>query len=320
MRRREFIVGLGSAAAAWPRAARAQQPDKVRRIGVIMGFSVQNYEAKRRVTAFERKLADLGWKDGIDLQIEYRWPGNPPDRLRADIAEIVRSSPDAILVTNEPTLSFTSVATSTIPIVFANVTNAILARHYDNVTGIIAIEPQVAEKWVSVLKDLVPGIERVGFLHGRPSAPKEFLQSAEAAASSHGLKLVATAATGPTLDATIAQFAAEPNGGLLVMPSFITAILHPRIIRAAAQNRVPVIYGHRFFAADGGLISYGPDIAQSFAQAASYIDRILKGETPADLPLQPPSRYDLVINLKTAKTLGLTIPETLLATADEVIQ
>jgi putative tryptophan/tyrosine transport system substrate-binding protein len=324
MRRREFVAGIGGAA-AWPVVAWAQQRDKVRRIGVIMGFSVQNSEAERRVAAFERKLAELGWKDGIDLQIEYRWPGNPPDRLRADIAEIVRSSPDAILVTNEPTLSFTSVATSTIPIVFANVTFAILARHYDNVTGIIAIEPQVAEKWVSVLKDLVPGIERVGFLHAPPSAPKDFLQRVDAAAALHGLKLVPvvlplTLPGQPTLETTIAQFAAEPNGGLVVMPSFITAIVHPRIIGAAAQNRVPAIYGHRFFAADGGLISYGPDIAQSFAQAASYIDRILKGETPADLPLQPPSRYDLVINLKTAKTLGLTIPKTLLATADEVIQ
>jgi putative tryptophan/tyrosine transport system substrate-binding protein len=160
MRRREFIGGLGSAA-AWPLAARAQQPDKVRRIGVIMGFSVQNSEAKRRVAAFERTLAELGWKDGIDLEIEYRWPGNPADRLRADVAEIVNLNPDAILVTNEPTLSFTSVATSTIPIVFVNVTYAGLARHYENVTGIIAIEPQVAEKWVSVLKDLVPGIESV---------------------------------------------------------------------------------------------------------------------------------------------------------------
>jgi putative tryptophan/tyrosine transport system substrate-binding protein len=322
MRRREFIGGLGSAA-AWPLAARAQQPDKVRRIGVIMGFSVQNSEAKRRVAAFERTLAELGWKDGIDLEIEYRWPGNPPDRLRADIAEIVNLNPDAILVTNEPTLSFTSVATSTIPIVFVNVTYAGLARHYDNVTGIIAIEPQVAEKWVLVLKDLVPGIERVGFFHAPPSAPEEFLRSVEAAAASHGLKIVSAAMSrpgGPVLETTIAEFAAEPNGGLVVMPSFITATLRPRIIRAAAQNRVPAIYGHRFFTAEGGLISYGPDIAQSFAQAASYIDRILKGETPAGLPLQPPSRYDLVINLKTAKTLGLTIPETLLATADEVIQ
>jgi putative ABC transport system substrate-binding protein len=200
------------------------------------------------------------------------------------------------------------------------VTYAGLARHYDNVTGIIAIEPRVAEKWISILKALVPGIERVGFLHAVSSAPKDFLQSVEAAAASHRLNLIPTAASGRTLDTTIAEFAAEPNGGLVVMPSFITAILRPRIIRAAAQNRIPAIYGHRFFAAEGGLISYGTDIAQSFSQAASYIDRILKGEMPADLPLQPPSRYDLVINLKTAKTLGLTIPETLLATADEVIQ
>jgi putative ABC transport system substrate-binding protein len=153
-----------------------------------------------------------------------------------------------------------------------------------------------AEKWVSALTDLVPGIERVGFLHASPSAPKEFFQHVEAAAASHGLKLVPVAlarASAVMVDTAVAQFAAEPNGGLIVMPSFITALLRPRIIRAAAQYRVPAIYGHRFFAAEGGLISYGTDIAQSFAQAASYIDRILKGEAPADLPLQPPSRYDL---------------------------
>ena len=154
----------------------------------------------------------------------------------------------------------------------------------------------------------------------RQRASKEFFQYIEAAAASHGLKLVSMEASGRTLDTTIAQFAAEPNGGLIVMPSFITAILRARIIAAAMQYRVPAIYGHRFFATDGGLISYGTDIAQSFAQAASYIDRILKGETPADLPLQPPSRYDLVLNLKTAKALGLEIPPTLLGLADEVIE
>jgi putative ABC transport system substrate-binding protein len=316
MRRRDFIAGLGSA--AWPLAAKAQQPDKVRRIGVLMGFSEQDSEARRWVAAFERKLAELGWKGGIDLRIEYRWPGNPPDRLSAHAADIVNLNPDAILVTSPPTLAYT--ATRTIPIVFANVTSANLERHHDNVTGIIAVEPQVAEKWVSVLKEIVPGIERVGFLNAPASTPKAFFQHIEAAAASHGLKLVPTAASGRTLDTTIAQFAAEPNGGLVVMPSFITAILRPRIIAAAAQYRVPAIYGHRFFAAEGGLIAYGTDIAQSFAQAASYIDRILKGETPADLPLQPPSRYDLVLNLKTAKAMGLDVPVNVLALADEVIE
>jgi len=269
----------------------------------------------------------LGWKTGIDLRIEYRWPGNSSNRLRAHAAEIVNLNPDAILVSNELTLAFTSGATRTIPIVFANVTNPRLERHYDNVTGIIAVEPQVAEKWVSVLKELVPGIERVGFLNVPTSTRKEFFAHIDTAAASYGLKLVPTAASGPGLDttivgpeATIAQFAADPNGGLVVMPSFITAILRARIIKAAAQYRVPAIYGHRFFAAEGGLISYGTDIAQCFAQAASYIDRILKGETPADLPLQPPSRYDLVLNLKTAKALGLEIPPTLLGLADEVIE
>jgi putative ABC transport system substrate-binding protein len=318
MRRRDFIAGLG--AAAWPLATRAQQPDKVRRIGVLMGFSEQDSEARRWVAAFERKLAELGWKEGIDLRIEYRWPGNPADRLRAHAADIVNLNPDAILVTNPPTLAFTSTATRTIPIVFANVTSGSLERHYGNVTGIIAVEPQVAEKWVSMLKELVPRIERVGFLNAPTSTPKEFFQHIEAAAASHGLKLVPTTASGRTLDTTIAQFAAEPNGGLVVMPSFITAILGPRIIAAAAQYRVPAIYGHRFFAAEGGLISYGIDIAQSFAQAAYYIDRILKGETPADLPLQPPSRYDLVLNHKTAKAMGLDVPVNVLVLADEVIE
>jgi putative tryptophan/tyrosine transport system substrate-binding protein len=171
-----------------------------------------------------------------------------------------------------------------------------------------------------VLKEFVPRIERVGFLNAPTSTPNEFFQHIEAAAASHGLKLVPTVASGRTLDTTIAEFAAEPNGGLVVMPSFITAILRPRIIAAAAQYRVPAIYGHPFFAAEGGLISYGTDIAQSFAQAASYIDRILKGETPADLPLQPPCRYDLVLNLKTAKAMGLEVPVNVLALAGEVIE
>jgi putative tryptophan/tyrosine transport system substrate-binding protein len=163
MRRRDFIAGLGMAVG--PLAASAQQPDRVRRIGVLMGFSEQDSEARRWVAAFERKLAELGWKTGIDLRIEYRWPGNSTNRLRAHAAEIVNLNPNAILVSNEPTLTFTWSATRTIPIVFANVTNPSLERHYDNVTGIIAVEPQVAEKWVSVLKELVPGIKRVGFLN-----------------------------------------------------------------------------------------------------------------------------------------------------------
>jgi putative tryptophan/tyrosine transport system substrate-binding protein len=320
MRRREFIAGLG--AAAWPLAASAQQQSgRVRRIGVLMGASEQNSEARRWVTAFERKLAELGWKEGIDLQIEFRWlPRNSPDQLRAYAAEMVNLNPDAILVTNEPTLAFTSTATRAIPIVFANVTSPSLQRHYDNVTGIIAVEPQVTEKWVSVLKELIPGIERVGFLNASTSTSKEFVQHIEAAAASHRLKLVPAALSGNAPDVAIAQFATEPNGGLVVMPSFITAILRSRIIAAAAQHRVPAIYGHRFFAAEGGLISFGTDIAQSFAQAASYIDRILKGETPAGLPLQPPSRYDLVLNLKTARAMALDVPPNMLALADEVIE
>jgi putative tryptophan/tyrosine transport system substrate-binding protein len=205
-----------------------------------MGFFEQGSEARRWVAAFEQKLAELDWKVGTDLRIEYRWP--PPDRLSANAADIVNLNPDAILVTSPPTLASASTATRTIPIVFANVTSANLERHYDNVTGVIAVEPQVAEKWVSVLKELVPTIERVAL---PASTPKEFFQQIEAAADSHGLKLVRmdfpTRASGLSPDTTIAPFASEPNGGLVVMPSYIIARVRSRIIAAASASGLRLV-------------------------------------------------------------------------------
>jgi putative ABC transport system substrate-binding protein len=319
MHRREFITVLGSGSVAWPFAATAQLGDRVRRVGVLMGFSDRNPEAKRWVTVFERKLGELGWKEGTDLLIDYRWPGSPPDRLRAHAAELVSLNPEALLASNSPTLAFLGTATRTIPIVFANV-SGVLARQSGNITGVLPVEPQITEKWVSVIKELVPDIKRLAFVCAQYNISGEFVRGVEIAADRYGLKVVPIAASRPSVNSAIAKFAAEPHGGMVVMPDFVTAVLRDLIITAATQYRLPAIYGHRFFATDYGLMSYGTDIAESFSQAALYVDRILKGEKPADLPLQLPARYDLVINLRAASTIGLTVPETLLARADEVLQ
>jgi putative ABC transport system substrate-binding protein len=290
MKRRAFITLLGGAA-AWPMAARAQQADRVRRVGVLMGLSDQDYpEAKRWIAAFERKLAELGWKEGTDLLIDYRWPGGSPDRLRAHAAELVSFNPDALLASNSPTLAFLGTATTTIPIVFANVLGT-LARQSGNITGVLPVDPQITEKWVSVLKELAPDIERLAFVCAQYNISGEFARGVETAADQYGLKVVPIPASRASVNSAIAKFAAEPHGGMVVMPDFVTAVLRERIIAAAAQYRLPAIYGHRFFATDFGLMSYGTDIAESFSQAALYIDRILKGEKPADLTLQLPARY-----------------------------
>jgi putative tryptophan/tyrosine transport system substrate-binding protein len=319
IRRREFITLLGGAAAAWPVAARAQQDGRVRRVGVLMGYDERDPEAKRWVTAFERRLGELGWKKGTDLLIDYRWPGGPPDRLRAHAAELVSLNPEALLASNSPTLAFLGTATRTIPIVFANV-SGVLARQDGNKTGVLPVEPQITEKWVSILQELVPDMGRLAFVCAQYNISGEFVRGVETAADHYGVKVVAIPASRSSINSAIAKFAAEPHGGMVVMPDFVTAILRDGIIAAAMQYRLPAIYGHRFFATDYGLMSYGTDIAESFSQAALYIDRILKGEKPADLPLQLPARYDLVINLRAARAIGLTVPETLLARADEVIE
>jgi putative ABC transport system substrate-binding protein len=231
----------------------------------------------------------------------------------------VSLNPEALLASNSPTLAFLATATRTIPIVFANVTG-ILARQGGNITGVLPVEPQITEKWVSILKELAPDIERLAFVCAQYNLSSAFARGVENAADQYGVKVVAIPASRATINSAIAKFAAEPHGAMVVMPDFVTAALRDLIIAAAMQYRLPGIYGHRFFATDYGLMSYGADIAESFSQAASYIDRILKGEKPADLPLQLPARYGLVINLRAARAIGITIPETFLVRADEVIE
>jgi putative ABC transport system substrate-binding protein len=319
MRRRKFLGALGGAAAT-PLVARAQYTYHVDRVGVLMGR--RDREARRWTAAFERKLAELGWKEGTDLLLDYRWVEGAPtsDRLRALATELVSLNPAALVASNQPILVYLSLATKTIPIVFVNVAPGPLARHEGNRTGVLPLELQIAEKWVSLFKELAPDTERLAFVCAQYNTKGEFARAVDTAAQQYGMMVEAIPASWKTVNSYIAKFAAERHGGMLVMADYVTAAIRHYIIDAATQYRLPAIYGHRFFASDFGLLSYGVDIAESFSQAALYIARILKGEKPADLPLQRPTRYDLVINLSAARVIGLTVPPTLLARADEVIE
>ena len=321
MRRREFLSAVGGATVTWPLAVRAQQADHVRRVGVLIGRSAQDPEAKRWIAAFKRKLAELGWKEGTDLLIDYRWEDAlTPDRLRAHATELISLNPDALVASNTPILVYLRLATNTIPIVFANVPPGLMARHEGNQTGVLPLELQITEKWVSLFKKLAPDTERLAFVCERNDTDGEFARAVDTAAQQYGMRVAAIPASWRTVNSYLAKFAAEPRGGMVVMADYVTQAIRNYIIAAAWQYRLPAVYGHRFFATDFGLMSYGTDIAQSFSQAAWYIDRILKGEKPADLPLQLPARYDLVINLRAARAIGFTVPEPLLARADEVIE
>jgi len=330
MRRREFIAGLGSAA-AWPLVAWAQQGERMRRIGVLMPGTESDQEEQLRVTAFQQGLAKLGWTDARNVQIDYRWGGVDIDRMRIFATELVGLRPDVLFAGNTTTLAALQRATRDIPIVFTLVADPIaggfvasLARPGGNITGFQGTEPPLAGKWIQFLREIMPGMRRAALLFNPESAPYagEYFRHAQAAAAPLAVELTAAPVHEETeIDGAIAALAREANGGLIVMPDAFTRSHRARIIALAAQHRLPAIYADRSFTTDGGLISYGggsPDVG--YRQVASYVDRILRGEKPAGLPVQTPTKFELVINLKTAKTLGLTIPETLLATADEVIQ
>jgi ABC-type uncharacterized transport system substrate-binding protein len=330
MRRREFIAGLGSAA-AWPLAARAQQGERMRRIGVLMPGTESDPEEQLRVTAFREGLAKLGWTDTRKVQIDYRWGALDIERMRTFATELVGLQPGVLFAGNTTTLAALQRATRDIPIVFTLVADPIaggfvasLARPGGNITGFQGTEPPLAGKWMQVLREVIPGMRRAALLFNPESAPYagEYFRHAQAAAAPLAVELTAVPVHEETeIDGAIASLAREANGGLIVMPDAFTRSHRGRIIALAAQHRLPAIYADRSFTTDGGLISYGggsPDVG--YRQVASYVDRILRGEKPADLPVQTPTKFELSINLKTAKALGITIPETLLATADEVIQ
>jgi putative tryptophan/tyrosine transport system substrate-binding protein len=330
IRRRDFITLLGSAAVAWPLAAHAQQGQRVRRIGVLMGLVASDPEAQSRVAAFEHGLRELGWVKGRNLWIEYRWAGGGENVLRNHASELIAMTPDLMLANSTPVMAALREQTRVVPIVFTQVTDPVgeglvpnLAHPGGNLTGFTSFEFSIGTKWLEALKQTAPRVMRVALVFNPQSAPFAdlFLRPVEAAAASFSVASIRAAVRDTAdVDRVFDALAREPNGGLMVLPDISMTNYREAIIALAARHRVPAIYPFRYFAASGGLMSYGTDMAEVFRRAAAYVDRILKGEKPGDLPVQAPTKYELVINLKTAKALGLTVPPTLLALADEAIE
>jgi putative ABC transport system substrate-binding protein len=329
MRRRNFIALLGSTAVAWPLTARAQQRERTRRIGVLMPQAADDSEYQNRLAAFLQGLQELGWTVGRNVRMDPRWAAGDTERIRRYAAELVALTPDVILASTSPSVAALQQASHTIPIVFAAVTDPVgqgfvasLARPGGNTTGFALYEYGIGAKWLDLLKEIAPGVTRVAVLR-EPTLPftSGQLGAIQGAASSLRVEVSPLSVRDAgDIEPNIAAFAREPNGGVIVLGSPSTAAHRDLIIKLTAKHRLPSIYTTRYFVAEGGLMSYGPDRADLYRRAAGYVDRILKGEKPADLPVQAPTKYDLVINLKTAKALGLEVPPTLLARADEVIE
>jgi len=329
MKRREFITLLGGATAAWPLAARAQ-PTGMRRIGALMLPAADDSEGKARAAAFEQSLGKLGWAVGQNLQIDYRWGMNGFDRARAAAAELLRLAPDVILANGTPALPAVKQTTVTVPIVFTVVNEPVamgyvasLSRPGGNVTGFSNLEPAVGTKWLELLKELAPQVRRIAVIFNPETNPSIalFVRSMDGAAQKLAVEVFSAPVHEPAeIEATMTMLGREDGGGV-IFPAVNFTVFHRHLIfDLAARHQLPAMYARRFFAEDGGLISYSPDEIDQFRRAAGYIDRILKGERPADLPVQQPTKFDLVINLRTARALGLQVPPTLLAIADEVIE
>ena len=328
MKRRTFIAGLGSAA-AWPVTAGAQQGDRVRRIGVLVPAAAEDAECQARVGAFLQGLALLGWTIGRNVDIDTRWATANAAEIRKHGAELAALPADVILASGGSTVGPLLQATRTVPIVFASVADPVgagfvasLARPGGNASGFLFGDYSLSGKWLELLKQIAPGVTRVAVLRdpANTSGTGQF-GAIQAVAPSLRVEVnpVDTRDTGE-IERAVATFARTPNGGLIVTAAPWAQVHRNLITTLAARHKLPAVYGFRSFIVAGGLISYGPNVYDQFRLAAGYVDRIIKGEKPADLPVQAPNKYDLIINLKTAKELGLTIPETLLATADEVIQ
>jgi putative ABC transport system substrate-binding protein len=329
IRRREFISLLGSTAVTWPLAARAQQSGRMRLIGVLTNFQNSDPAVQQRISAFETEIVRSGWTIGSNLQTEYRWAGGDPGKLRVLAAELVSSKPDVILVNGSPALSSLVQETRAIPIVFVNVADPViggfvmsLAKPGGNVTGFTNFEFRIGGKWLGLLKDVAPNLSRVAIMLDPTNPSSAGLgRTVETFASSFAIQTTTLDIANPAeIEPTIDAFASQSNGGLIVLPGGFTVTYRKQIIGAATKRQLPSLYPFRYFVADGGLMSYGVNDLDLYRQAARYVDRILKGEKAADLPVQAPTKFELVLNLKTAKTLGLAVPRTLLAIADEVIE
>jgi putative tryptophan/tyrosine transport system substrate-binding protein len=332
MRRRNFITLLGSAAVAWPLAARAQQPERMRSIGVLMGYAESDREGQTFLAAFREELSKtFGWAEGGNIRIDTRWAAPNDTELRLQFAkELVALHPDLVVSHGTPSTAALPQQTRTLPIIFVNVSDPIgsgfvtsFAKPGGNATGFVTMEPTMAGKWVELLKEIAPRVTRSALLFNPTTAPyaEYFLDPFKAAAASFAVEATAARVRDPAeLEPTIAAQAREPNGGLIVMPDTFLSTHRAKITALAAQYRLPAIYPFRFYAANGGLLSYGGDNVDIFRRATVYADRILRGAKPTELPVQAPVKFELVINHKTATSLGLTIPSSLLVAATEVIE
>jgi putative tryptophan/tyrosine transport system substrate-binding protein len=329
MRRREFIKLIAGAAVTWPLAARAQQSGAIRRVGALMNRAANDPEASNFVGAFSQGLAELGWTIGRNVRVEYRWGANDADLDRRYAPELVALAPDVILAAGTPSVSALQRVTRTLPIVFVTVTDPVgagfvdsLAQPGGNTTGFMLFEYRLSGKWLELLKQIAPGVTRAAVLRD-PTNPAGSTQFAaiQAVAQSLGVEVTPVSLrAADDIERAVTAFAGLPNSGLIVTGSASAAGYTETIIKLAARHKLPAVYPNRYSILAGGLICYGPDRIDQYRRAASYIDRILKGEKPADLPVQAPTKYETVINLKTAKALGLKIPDSILARADEVIE
>ena len=329
MKRREFITLIGGAAAAWPLAARAQQAERMRRIGVISAGRSDDPDVRARNAAFVQGLAQLGWTDGRNVRIDYRWGEGNADDLRKYAAELVALAPDVILAPGGPAVERLLQATRVVPIVFVIAIDPVgsgfvesLSRPGVGATGFMQLEYNLCAKWLELLKEIAPGVTRVAVLRD-PTTPTGVGQFAviQSAAPSLGVEVIPiNVRDAPEVERAVTAFARTGNDGLIVTAGPLPALHRNLIAALAARHKLPAIYPNRFYVVGGGLVSYGADFVDQYRRAAGYVDRILKGEKPADLPVQAPTKYDLVINLKSAKALGLTFPQSVQASADEVIE
>jgi len=329
MRRRELITLLG-VAAAWPIAARAQQSDRMRRIAVLMNNAEDDPEGQARAAAFRQGLQALGWTEGKNLSIDWYWTAGDVGRIRSDVTQLAGDAPDIIVANGRVTLSEAVQVIRSTPIVFVLVNDPVgqgfissLARPGGNVTGFTFVEYAMFGKSLELLKKVAPAVTRVGFIFNPDTSAyyDQFLASFETDARQYSIKLTAArVGTKAEIDAAVAELAVAPGGGLMVPPDAYTLVHRDLIVQSTAQHRIPVIYSYRQLVKEGGLMSYGPETSDIFRRSASYVDRILKGANPAELPAQAPAKFEFAINLKTATTLGLTVPPTVIALADEVIE
>jgi putative ABC transport system substrate-binding protein len=329
VRRRHFVTLLGGAVAGWPWTASAQKAEPLRRLGVLMNLSEGDTEGQARVAALRDGLQKLGWIEGRNIQIEYRWAAGVPQRIRAYAAELVSWKPDVIFAAPSEAVSPLQRETRTVPIVFAQVVDPVgsglvasIPRPGGNITGFALYEFTIAGQWVELLKQIAPNVTRVLAIYdaSNPMAPGH-LPMIDAGARAYGMEATSYAVHNESeIEHAIETFSREPNGGMIPLPSLLIAAHRDLIISLAARNLLPSIYAYRYYPAGGGLASYGVDNIDGYRRAADYVDRILKGANPADLPVQFPTKYRLVINRKTAKALGLTVPDKLLSLADEVIE